>query len=245
VFGVAFLVSPFAIKGGAFFDTRFSIIFGYLIFFGIREVRLPERHVAMPVAIGFLLLFGLRIGLLSVVWRQQAGEVTQMREAIAPITPGSRVLVATVFPPDPADYWSRTPLVRRIGGVYVGNPHLPALILIERHAFWQLLFAARSQQPITILPPYAQSSVAEMNWGPPPYELLRTGWQLPEDRLKFPYLKDWWTKYDFVLILNAGGVSNRRDFLFPRLKLLADTDVAVLYRVNSEENPNTESTGRN
>jgi hypothetical protein len=232
VFCVLYLISPFSIQGGAFFDIRFSVIIGYLIFVGLSEARPPKSRTAISIAVCFLMLLCLRIGLLGVAWRQQGGEVAQMREAISPIPPGSRVLVVTVFPPDPDGYWDKTPLVRRVSGIYVANAHLPALILIERHAFWQLLFSARSQQPITILPPYAQSSVAEMNWGPPSYELLEGDWKLPAIQTKFPYLKDWRSKFDFVLVLNAGGVPGRENFLSPELSLLAATDVAALYRIN-------------
>jgi hypothetical protein len=158
-----------------------------------------------------------------------------MREAIQPIPPGSRVLVTTLPPSDADGYWSRAPFVRRIAGIYVANAHLPALILTERHAFWQLLFSARSQQPIEILPPYSQSAVAEMNWGPPDYELLKADWKQPDVQAKFPYLRDWRSKFDFVLVLNAGGVPDRESFLSPQLSLLADTDVAALYRINPTE----------
>jgi hypothetical protein len=232
VFGAAYLILPFAVKGGTFFDTRFAVTFGYLIFSGLREARLPGRRVAVSVAAGFLLLFGARIGLISVAWRQQTGQVAQMREAIRPVPPGSRVLVATVIPPEPAGYWNGTPLVRRIGGLYVADMHMPALLLIERHAFWQLFFTVRSQQPIAILPPYDQSAMPDLAADQPRYQLLEKDWQKPEVQKSMPYLKDWPSKFDFVLVLNAGGMPGRENFLSPRLSLLTDTDVAALYRIN-------------
>jgi hypothetical protein len=234
IFGAAYLISPDAIKGGLFFDMRFSIIVGYLLFIGVAEARIP-RKAAAAFALSFLFLFVTRMGLVSFAWQEQTGEVAQMRQAIQPIRAGSRVLVTTL-PPNPVDYWWRTPFVRRIAGIFIANEHLPALILLDRHAFWQLLFSARSQQPITILPPYDRSSVAEMNWGAPSYSLLAGDWKVPDNRRKFPYLEDWQSKFDFVLVLNAGGVPDRKSFLAPQLSLLEDTDVAALYRINPTVN---------
>jgi hypothetical protein len=237
VFAIAFLLSPYAIKGGAFLDTRFSIIIGYLLFFGVREARLPPLRALTATGICFLALFAVRMVFPAIAWSQQTEEVAQMRRAIAPIPPGSRVMVAALFPPEPSNYWQKTPIARQIGGIFPANMHLPALILIEQHAFWQLLFSARSQQPIAILPPYDGSGVKEMNWGPPSYDLLEHGWTLPRDSVKFPYLKDWQSKYDFVLVLNAGGIPERESFLSSKLSLISDTDVAALYRVEKPSAP--------
>ena len=46
------------------------------------------------------------------------------------------------------------PLSRRLSNGIRVDYHLPALLLIERRAFWPFLFDNPSQQPVETLPPY-------------------------------------------------------------------------------------------
>jgi hypothetical protein len=53
----------------------------------------------------------------------------------------------------------------------------------------------------------------------------------PIPALKFPYLIDWREKYDYVLVVNAGGMANASEFLPDRLELVSITGAAALFRV--------------
>ena len=73
---------------------------------------------------------------------------------IATVQPGARVLVVSVSPEEAPGYWQNAPLSRQLSlGIRLDH-HLPALLLIERRAYWPFLFDNPSQQPVRTLPPY-------------------------------------------------------------------------------------------
>ena len=105
--------------------------------------------------------------------------------------------------------------------------HDAALLLIERHAFWPLLFATPSQQPITVLPPY--HDIAYQLGVPPDYRALLDA--TPHDLARAPYLANWQTRFDDVLVLDAEGVPDLSHLLPGTLERLNDTGFAALYRI--------------
>jgi hypothetical protein len=99
-------------------------------------------------------------------------------------------------------------------------------MLIERHAFWPLLFADARQQPIAVRPTYAPAAYPLGE--PPDYRCLAE--DRPADLYATPYLADWPEKFDYVLLLDAGATDAAA--LRPdRLELLNQSDMAALYRV--------------
>jgi len=233
---VLFLISPFRIKGGAFFDLRFAIMLGYLAFAGLRESpALAGRSLAIAGA-GLAAVFGVRMAILGFAWSEQAADVASMRAVIGGIAPGSRVLVATVYSDDAPGWWQRGALVRMLDGRIVTDDNLPCLALIERGALVQTLFTDPSQQPIEVLPAYRDSASLTAQWGPPSYTLL-AGPRVPEDERRFPYLADWPSHYDTVLVMNAGGMAERERFLPGRLVPMGHNDLAALFRIQRPEAP--------
>jgi hypothetical protein len=112
---------------------------------------------------------------------------------------------------------------RRLSNTLRADYHLPALLLIERGAYWPVLFANPAQQPIELRPAYAL--------------LAREGHDIPShaelvadpDRGSAT-LRD----FDFVLMLEAGADTNLRGFVPKHLELISQTDFAALYRVRRE-----------
>jgi hypothetical protein len=101
--------------------------------------------------------------------------------------------------------------------------HLPALLLIERGAFWPVLFANPAQQPIALRPAYAR--------------LAREGHDIPShaELVADPArgtaaLAD----FDYVLMLEAGADANPRGFVPQYLEPMSQTDFAALFRVRRE-----------
>jgi hypothetical protein len=101
--------------------------------------------------------------------------------------------------------------------------HLPALLLIERRAFWPVLFANPAQQPIALRPKYAR--------------LAHEAHDIPS-HAKLVADPDRGTAalggFDFVLMLEAGADHDPAGFVPKCLALLSQTDFAALYRVRHQ-----------
>ena len=97
------------------------------------------------------------------------------------------------------------------------DSHLPALLLIERRAYWPFLFDNPSQQPVETLPPYR--ALAD-----------RAGSIADHGALAVPGRVDL-CGYDYLLLIDAGGEPDLPHFAADRLLLLAQSDFAALFRV--------------
>jgi hypothetical protein len=101
--------------------------------------------------------------------------------------------------------------------------HLPALLLIERRAFWPILFANPAQQPIRLRPVYER--LAREAHDIPPHATLMAD---PDHGIATL------GSFDFVLMLEAGADPNPDGFLPKCVAPLVRTDFAALYRVRHE-----------
>ena len=150
-----FLAAPWAFKGTYFLDTRFVIMLGFLLFGALLPAGLP-RTAALSAATAFTLLFGIRMAVVAFAWHGHGHDIAGLRRVIATVQPGTRVLVASVLPEEAPDYWQNVPLSRQLSQGIRLDRHLPALLLIERRAYWPFQFDNPSQQPMTTLPPYRE-----------------------------------------------------------------------------------------
>lgn len=81
--------------------------------------------------------------------------------------------------------------------------------MIERKAFWPLIFAEPTKQPIRVLSPYRE--LVFDNGVPPSLANLLAA----EDgtvKLSQPFLQDWQAHYDYVLVLEAGDMRDPAGF---------------------------------
>jgi hypothetical protein len=223
---VAIIALPLCMAGGAYVDSRIPLMLALVLAAAIRPPRAPAwlgRAAAVAVC-GALIL---EIVQIRGVWQGYQVEVASLREIIRPVTPGSRVLtVSAAIDPDAA-YWRAAPPGVLALGVLRTDQHLPALLAIDRRAFWPLLFADPSQHPIKVQPAYAglvgvnlpsglDSVVAERSLDP--YSAA-------------PYLENWPANFDFVLVLDAGAAADLDHFLPDKLILLSRSKYAALFRV--------------
>ncbi len=223
-----YAVCPFAAKGGAWIDVRFPIMFGFVLFAGFTPRQLPRRF-AITAAAALACLFAARLAVLSAVWAGHNEDVAELRASIAAVEPGSRVLVAAVAPEDNPAYWRKAPAGRTVAALTRTEFHMAALLLIERKAFWPLLFTIPGQQPLRVLPPYEQIS---MQIGSvPSYRLLGTEPLSRTERILFPYLAGWERNFDYVLVLDAGGAPELAELMPTRLSLISRSDMAALFRI--------------
>jgi hypothetical protein len=211
-----YAVSPYAFKDTQSLDTRFTVMIALLLFAGLCPVRVPRRVIA-----GFLLLFALRSAVLAAAWHGHAADLAQLRAVIGGIAPGTRVTVAWVSMAEAPDYWSRAPAARRLSNGIPTDTHLPALLMIEQHAFWPLLFDESTQQPVLLRPDYQR--LADQAGGQTDHRALAAR----------PPAQSGLCGYDALLLLDAGGEADLHGFAADRLELLAATDMAALFRVRT------------
>jgi hypothetical protein len=234
---IAYPYLPIETKTATFVDVRFVVFLGLLVFCMFTPRELP-RSIIMTITILLISLFLLRTAVVARVWYGQRQDLADLRLAIKPIEPGSRVLVVAVQGPgadtfkaggDPA-LQPEAPAGRFLS--IIGTPtywHIAALVAIERHAFWPNLFSSDDKQPVEVLPPYKE--ISEANGLLPLYQGLALDDIPARDLKNFPYVANWRSRFDYVLVLNAGVAGDLRNFLPDRLEWLDQTGFAALFRI--------------
>jgi hypothetical protein len=211
-----FLATPWGFKGAYFLDTRFVIMLGFLVFAATLPINVP-RSAAVAAAISFGLLFAIRMSVVGYAWYEHRDDLRDLRAVIALVEPGARVLVVAVEPQEAPAYWRSAPLSRQLSFGIGLELHMAALLLIERRAYWPLLFDYPAQQPVETLSPYLE--LAEHAGAVTSYRQLVT-----------PAKVDL-CGFDQVLLMDAGGEPDLANFAADRLSLVVRTDLAALFRI--------------
>ena len=220
--------TPAVMKAVAYIDVRLPVMAAFLLFAGFAPSgwpRLAQRMLAIAAAA----LFVVRIGVLTQVWHGQTADLAAFRAVIAHVEPGSRVLVAVAEPEMNPGYWAAMPRHRTTPSITRTQEHLPALLLTERSAIWPLLFTVATTQPVFVRPAFrdvTQDSgmVADytwLHWDTPPLRRIRD----------VAYLREWPSKYDYVLVMPAGGIADPAAIRPDKLRLVVRSDVAALLKV--------------
>jgi hypothetical protein len=223
VAGLAILYAalPFDLMSASFFDTRIAIMLGFLVFATVEPVRLPWPHRVIAAGLGTL--FAVRMAVLAQAWVEHRRDLADLRAVIAAVPPGAAVYMTNVPQEEAPAYWDAGPLSRRLSNTLRADYHLPALLLIERGAFWPVLFANPAQQPMNLRPAYARLA-GEAHDIPSHAALVAA----PERRSAA--LRN----FDFVLMLEAGADADLAGFVPECLMLLSSTDFAALFRVRRD-----------
>lgn len=188
---ILFVATPFAAAGGSFLETRLPVMTAFWLFAGLA----PRASRAEGLAIAAVLA-ATTVGRAADVawnWRGRAQDLAELRTELALVQPGQKILLAETEPRG---------LVRGRGRTLQGyarlDTHLPALAVIERHAFWPRLFADPSQQTVLVRSPYDR--LAEPLGAPPPWSDL-TPQATVEALRNYPFLARWRDGFDYVLVL--------------------------------------------
>lgn len=218
---VVFLLAPSTIKGGTFVEGRLALMFVLLVFAGIQPSFTRRQAQVAGVIVAALIL--VRTGHVAAAWIDHRQDVANVRSAIAGVTSGSRVLVARGHP----GHQTRDvlPQERALPGMYRLDGHLGALLLIERRAFWPLMFADPSQQPLAVKPPYDR--IAHPLGEPVDWPLLHHDSFSAADLAAARYLPDWRRNFDHVLLIDPPVPLQPPRGLVP---VIANS-YAVLYRI--------------
>lgn len=221
-----YIAAPFVAKGTGYVDGRLPIMLSLLLFAGIAPTRLPPR-IRTGIAAALAMLFCARIAGVGMAWAAHGRDIADVRAAIMPIPPGARVLAVGIRTSH-GGYWDRAPADRKLWAYMPLDEHVAALLLIEHRAFWPLLFTVASKQPLVVRPPY--DAVAEGEGHLSDYICLSFA---ANDRVLsyFPSVRNWSTKFDYVLLIDADGVAHPSRLQPGRLRLLVRTHYADLFRV--------------
>ncbi len=181
-----------------------------------------RRGVAAGLLACGVLLVGARSALTAWTWSGQEALLRDLRTAMAPIEPGGKVLAVRDgtrdYRVEPDETGARVAFHRAIA-----YQHLPALVIVERGAFWPLVFAAPGKQPIRVRPPFDE--MAQHDGHLPLTHELRA----EPDATDLPaHVVDWPQRYDYVLRLNHRPGTVPPD---PHLVLTVESGFAALYRV--------------
>ncbi len=214
-----YAVTPSGYKGTYNLDQRFVIYFGFLMFGAVEPVGLSLRTGKLIMA-GLAALFVGRMAIVSDVWLGHNQDLERLRAIIAHIEPGSLVYVTDVKPEENPAYWAAGPRARRISNEWRMDPHWPALVLIERRAWWPYLFANPSQQPILNRPVY-QAMADRIAHQPGHGEL--------DGSNDFGLCG-----FDTLLLMMAGGEPDLEHYSSRRLTLIDGNDTAALYRIKPD-----------
>ncbi len=157
------------------------------------------------------------MAVVCLAWEGHRQDVADLRSVIATVEPRARVFVAAVSPEDAPEYWRNGRMSRMLSNDIRLDYHLPALLVVERHAFWPFLFDNPSQQPVRTLSPYREladhaGSIPDVRWLAQPGKVNLCG-------------------FDYLLLLEAGGEPDVPHLAAGRLTLLAGTDFVALFRV--------------
>lgn len=219
--GVVFLVAPSAIKGGTFVEARLALMFALVIFAGMQP-RLTSRQ-SLAVGVVVVALIAVRTIHVAAAWADHRQDLAAVRAAITEVKPGSRVLVARGHPGHETAVV--LPQERALPGMYRLDGHLGALLLIERRAFWPLMFADPAQQPMTVKPPYDR--IAHPLGEPVDWPLLHQDRFSAADLALARYLPDWRGNFDDVLLIDPPTPLQPLRGLSP----VTANSYAVLYRI--------------
>ncbi len=190
---VAFVAAPWTALGGTLIDMRFAAMCGLLLFAGLQPVMSGRKAVLVGIVLSGLML--IRTADIASAWIDHRLDLAELRAAIAHVQPGARVIAA---------HGHEQPVSSRRERILPGfryvDSHMAALLVIERRAFWPLMFAHPNQQPITVRPSFAR--LAQPLAEPAAWRWLQPDTP-PADVLPLArYLAGWRSNFDAVLLLD-------------------------------------------
>lgn len=217
---------PFVLLKTAWIDQRLPIMMTIILIASVKpRWTSPRARIAVVIIFGFL--FAARQIAIAGVWRDHDREVAEFRQDIAPVGPNERVLVARPNLNPDRNAWennadSVAEMLRNDATM-----HLPALLLIDRRAFWPLLFTAAGKQPVSVQPPY--DAIAMPEGITPQVKDLAA----PSDQAlqAAPYLRHWRETFDWLLVLRPTAVADSDHLLVGQVTLVRRGHLAALYRI--------------
>ncbi|WP_316181171.1 MULTISPECIES: hypothetical protein [unclassified Bradyrhizobium] len=190
---VAFVAAPWSALGGTFIDMRFAAMCGLLLFAGLQPVVSGRKAALVGIVLAGLTL--IRTADIASAWIDHRVDLAELRAAIAHVQPGARVIAA---------HGHEQPVSSRRERILPGfryvDSHMAALLVIERRAFWPLMFAHPSQQPVAVRPSFAR--LAQPLAEPAAWRWLQPDTPSADVLQLARYLAGWRSHFDAVLLLD-------------------------------------------
>ncbi|MBB4346550.1 hypothetical protein [Aliirhizobium cellulosilyticum] len=221
VTGILSMFMPTSVLSTGGMDVRLPCMMTLAAAAGLRpQVKGRLSSLALPLV---LILVVSRTVYIEYVWLQRNADIAAVERALQHVEPGSAVLPAHAQTA-PEDLMNM-PVGRIVGSMFPSYIHYPALVSFERDAFMPYLFTAAGKQPLRVREPWQEIAVPE-------------GIPIPTDMLNepapdyAPYMADWKSRFDYVLVLNADMASPNHPMpAIDTVHLVADEGFASLYRI--------------
>jgi len=136
---VVYLAMPSQLATASGADHRIPLLLGLVLVAG-SDWAAPDVRARRIVLVAALVLFGVRLAVVTAAWRQSDRLYASLLPALDALPTGSRVAIA--YPPEALNS-EATPLA-----------HFPTLAVVRRDAFVPTLFAYATQQPVALRPEY-------------------------------------------------------------------------------------------
>jgi hypothetical protein len=215
-------LAPDTVADTGWIDRRLAL-WAVLMLFAATDLRLKTRSVGQLLAASWAALFTARLALLGAAWMQHNNDLTELRAAIAPVPAGARVMAVR-----PDRYVTRERHPNRWLYIFEdATLHWPALLVIERSAYWPGLFSARGKQPIVLNRELRYFEAMQQQ--PPRFGSLEEAGR--RDHKEAAFLEHWERKVDYVLLLQADNVPTAASPRTGTLEPVVITPAAALYRV--------------
>lgn len=226
---VAFVLCPVTVADTFLIDRRFALMAPLALAAALRPDLPPAP--AKTFAVLLLVVSLVRTSSVGWIWHIRQADAAAVSRALSSVPPGAAIL-PLAHQPLPHQLSSRIGPPGRYSALNEPNfLNLPTLALPWRHAFTPILFTARGEQPVRVLPPWNEIAVptgaivsVHALVDPKMYDL---------SKLHAPYVRLWRQRFDYVLVINADLPDAYGPFVPPpELKLLADDGFAQLYKIS-------------
>ncbi len=221
------ILSPRHAFGTGWISWRFPIMAALAGMVMICPFQKVGRRQAIVLFIALNIAVLGRTAWIGFNWWQGQADVTSVEKVLEAVPPGAAILP---LQHDPA--FAEIKLDQRHYAFTEDTfRHLPTLAVPLAHAFVPTLFSAQGKQPLAVLPSWSDRSVPEGN-------LFSTGvlscpGLMAEAASFTPYLVDWRSKFDFIMVVNADTVDqNVGDVMPAGTRLLRDAGFARLYAID-------------
>jgi hypothetical protein len=218
---VVYLAMPYQLMSAANVDVRLPATF-VLFLIAMSDWRQRSDREAARFAVALSALIAIVVLTVGVSWKRHMAEVSRIEQSFAKVAPGSRVLVAVN-----QDGTSRTGRALAL--------HLPALVLIERSAFYSHAFTHPAKQPLQVKPafrgdaPYDGEKLLVDQLAAADAVSKGAAPAAPADPATVEYWADWRQAYDYLYVLfTPQGYRPPLDHLEP----LDRTDTFALFKID-------------
>ena len=222
---------PTITNQSAWLDRRLPIM-AVLAALAATRLKLGQsRRSALALGVGAVIIVVLRTMYIGWNWSASFSMIDSMRMVLAEAPLGARILPMGHSPSVQIQHLMQRG--RFVGWFDMTYIHYPALAIPWRRAFIPTLFGEIGKQPIKFRAPYDQ--IADPRGGTLlSVNALRRPKLIPATA-EFNYVKQWRTRFDYVLVLNADipdqyGPSDPP----PGLQLVKDGGFAQLLRVQKK-----------